>query len=122
MRILIAVVGVATLTAVGTFGESVTAHLAVGAAGLPQPSDPLPPACTPFGTLASNRPIDQTCGLQGAPGATSGEHAQNRVKNNFCAHQSGAPATITQFTFDQLQSHTPSKTTLPWGSGTNIPA
>src|SRR5262249_13333952 len=91
-------------------------------AELQAPSDPLPTACNPFGTLATSRPVDQTCGLQGDPAATEGQHAQNRVKNNFCAAQSGEPATITRFTFDQLQANTPSKQSLPWGARDTIPA
>ena len=87
------------------------------------PTDPLPSSCDPFGALSTNdRPVDNSCGLQGTPGATSGQQAQNRVKNNFCAHQNATPATITRYTFDRLQARTPSKATLPWGSRDSIPA
>jgi hypothetical protein len=96
----------------------------IGAASLTAiqtPTDPLPPACDPFDDLSSTRPVDNSCGLQGDPGASGGQHAQNRVKNNFCAHQDGEPAMITRVTFDRLQVNTPSKVTLPWGSRTAIP-
>lgn len=87
-----------------------------------QPGDPVPTTCTPFDSLASNRPVDQTCGLEGATDSTDGQKAQNRVKNNLCAYQNGMPATMTRFSFDQLQTRTPSKQTLPWGSRNAIPS
>src|SRR5207247_6587766 len=87
-----------------------------------QPSDPIPASCNPFGALASSRPVDQACGLQGGTASDSGQKAQNRVKNNLCAYQNTTPATITRFTFDKLQQNTPSKQSLPWGSRTAIPA
>jgi hypothetical protein len=89
--------------------------------GLQAPSDPLPTACNPFGLLATPREIDETCGLQGDLTATSGEHAQNRVKNNLCAADT-TPAEMTRLTFDRLQNNTPSKAALPWGSRNSIPA
>lgn len=87
------------------------------------PVDPLPASCAPFGPIASTRPIDSLCGLSGSQtDTTEGKKAQDRVKNNLCAYQDGDPARITRFTFDRLQSLTPSKTALPWGSRTSIPA
>src|SRR6266568_4124140 len=85
------------------------------------PTDPIPTSCIPFGSIASNRAIDQTCGLQGALSGTPGEMAQDRVKNNLCAWQDASPVTITRFTFDQLQQNTPSKASLPWGWPDRIP-
>jgi hypothetical protein len=75
------------------------------AGGFQAPTDPLPSACNPFGALATPRDIDQSCGLQGDPASTPGQHAQNRVKNNLCAADTTA-AEVTQLTFDRLQDHT----------------
>src|SRR5262245_29041504 len=99
------------------------AHTEHGLAPAAQaPTDPLPSGCNPFGDLATPRPIDSFCGLQGDPAGTSGQHAQNRVKDNLCAYQTADPATITRFTFDQLQANTPSKASLPWGARDTIPS
>jgi hypothetical protein len=117
-RLVVAVL--VALTGVVAFGRLTTGIETVGAA--PQaPANPLPVECNPFDALASNRPVDESCGLQGDPGATGGQHAQNRVKNNFCAFQDGPAARVTRFSFDQLQKRTPSKQLLPWGSRTAIP-
>jgi hypothetical protein len=89
--------------------------------GPPQLTDPIPTSCNPFGSLGSSRPVDQSCGLQGATDSENGQKAQNRVKNNLCASQNADPTTITRYTFDQLQQRTPSKQSLPWGSRTAIP-
>src|SRR6266700_8382020 len=77
----------------------------------PQPPvDPIPASCVPFDpSLGGARTIDHVCGLQGALTGTNGDKAQDRVKNNLCAWQDASPATITRFTFDQLQANTPSK-------------
>lgn len=121
MRI-ITVGAAAALIAIAAASASSTRLNTDLAAGAGQLTDPLPATCTPFGALASSRPIDQSCGLQGSPAGTGGQKAQDRVKNNLCAYQDGTPATITRITLDRLQALTPSKASLPWGTRTNIPA
>src|SRR5262245_30424053 len=111
-------------------GLVVAASMAVGAVGGPAatvaptpqpPPDPLPTTCNPFGDLGVPRSIDMTCGLSGAPSGSDLDKAQNRVKNNLCAGNGGAPVTVTRFTFDQLQNKTPAKSVLPWGARDRIP-
>ena len=115
-------VGVGQFPPAARPNATAAAIAAASLSALQTPTDPLPHVCDPFGDLSTTRPVDNTCGLQGDPGASGGQQAQNRVKNNFCAHQNGDSATITRVTFDRLQTHTPSKATLPWGSRTAIPA
>ena len=52
-------------TVAATAAESLSAHQT--------PTDPLPPVCDPFGDLSTTRPVDNTCGLQGDPGASGGQ-------------------------------------------------
>ena len=121
MRIVFALLS-AVLAAATTTNISNRARAASPTMAAQQLTDPLPASCNPFGTLASSRPVDQACGLQGGTDSENGQKAQNRVKNNLCAYQNDDPATITRFTFDQLQQNTPRKQSLPWGSRTAVPA
>ena len=118
MRITTSVMVAALLALGGRYAATSTSATNVEQA----PTDPLPATCNPFGALATVRPVDQSCGLQGSPAGTSGQKAQDRVKNNLCAFQDRAPAPVTRRTFDRLQTLTPSKAALPWGTRTNIPA
>jgi hypothetical protein len=79
-----------TVALIIAFGIAATMTFARNRAVAVQPIDDPLPACNPFGALASTRPIDQTCGLHGDPGGTSGEKAQDVVKNNFCGSDTGS--------------------------------
>jgi hypothetical protein len=68
----------------------------------------------PFASIQVAHPIDQSCGVEGAPSAPANSHLQNKVKNNFCATgASGQPEVITPQTLVDLQA----KTTIPTGQG-----
>lgn len=63
-----------------------------------------------------NKVVD--CGLEGAPQGSDANHAQNRMKNNFCA--TGQPVSITFNTVDKLQAAVDQKG-IPYGSGQHLP-
>lgn len=65
--------------------------------------------CTlPFDSIRVPQDIDRSCGLNGAPGASTGSHLQNAVKNNFCAKAAGGnpPETVTIQSLVTLQGRT----------------
>lgn len=72
----------------------------------------------PFASIEVRHPIDGSCGINGAAGASGGSRLQNAVKNNFCAGAGGTkPQTITVQALVDLQK----QTKVPSGHG-NEPA
>jgi len=76
------------------------------------------PGCVlPFARIAEHRPIDDTCGVDGA-GTSHLVSLQDRAKNYFCA--SGTPLAITQTTFVKLQDAAEQRG-IPFGSTSRLP-
>lgn len=63
-----------------------------------QTGEAFPLTCAlPFKSIQESREIDNKCGIEGKSTGTDKQHAQNRMKNNFCA--TGNPVNVT---FDDL--------------------
>jgi hypothetical protein len=73
-----------------TYG-AITSNAAT-AAGFPAP------VCqVPFGDLAKRTDFDSQCGISGKASSNDAAHAQNRVKNEFCAAGSAIPLPFQSF-------------------------